>query len=141
MSRSSEWAEKLITRKTDAGLVQFFRYGVVGGVAFCADFSLLFALTHFLRIHYLISAMVGFLVGVWVNYLLSVRWVFARRQIASRVGEFGLFALIGVVGLGLNELLMWLLTGVVGIHYLGSKIVTTAGVYLWNFFARKKLVF
>ena len=51
------------------------------------------------------------------------------------------FAAIGVVGLALNDALIWLFTDCIGTHYMFSKIVAAAMVYLWNFFARKYLVF
>jgi putative flippase GtrA len=55
----------------------------------------------------------------------------------NRLLEFLLFTLIGFVGLGLNELFLWILTDLLLIYYLLSKIITAIIVYLWNFFARK----
>jgi putative flippase GtrA len=121
--------------------LQFFRYTVVGGVALTADFSTLFLLTRFAGIHYLASAAVAFLVGLTGNYALSSVWVFARHTLQNRAAEFGIFAAIGVVGLGLNELGMWLLAGVVGLYYLWAKLITAAAVYFWNFGARKVALF
>ena len=51
------------------------------------------------------------------------------------------FALIGLIGLGLTELLMWLFAGRAGLHYLPSKLLTTALVFIWNFAAKKLLLF
>ena len=141
MRRSSGWLATLLFHKTNSGIVQFFRYGIVGGLAFCADFGTLYGLTDGAGVHYLLSAAAGFLVGLTLNYSLSVRWVFSQRKIANKAGEFALFAVIGIAGLGLNELIMWVLTDLMAVYYLGSKIVTTGVVYLWNFFARKLLVF
>ena len=59
----------------------------------------------------------------------------------NRAAEAGVFALIGISGLGLTELLMWLLAGKAGLHYLVSKIVTTVIVFFWNFAAKKILLF
>ena len=69
---------------------EFIRYAGVGGLAFIADFSLLALLT-FAGLHYLSAALLAFLLGSWVNYRLSVRWVFAYRAIEARGAEFGLF--------------------------------------------------
>ncbi len=125
----------------DAVFPQFCRYSVVGGIAFGCDFAVLFVLTHFLGVHYLVSACIGFLVGMTVNYALSTRWVFDRRSIQNKKVEFLVFALIGLAGLGMNELFMWLFTEIARLHYLGSKAVSTVFVYLWNFFARKYSLF
>jgi putative flippase GtrA len=131
----------LLIEPTDNTLIQFGRYTIVGGAAFAADFGTLFLLTHFGGIHYLVSAAVAFLIGLVVNYAISAAWVFAHRTVQNRTLEFGIFAAIGVVGLGLNELGMWVLSGHWGIHYLWAKIITAALVYVWNFGARKVALF
>jgi putative flippase GtrA len=61
---------------------EFLRYFLVGGFAFVCDTFTLFFLTHFLKVNYLVSAPVGFLVGTAVNYVLSRTWVFQRRTLA-----------------------------------------------------------
>jgi len=131
----------LLLDRASSGLVQFFRYGLVGGVAFLCDFSTLRIATHTFGLHYLLSAALGFFIGLLVNYGLSVRWVFDGSKISSPSVQFGVFALVGVLGLLINELVMWWLTGGVGLHYLVSKIVAAVLVYLWNFSARKVLIF
>jgi len=133
--------KKLLFGKTDNIIIQFFRYGFAGGVAFLVDFSLLYILTEFLHIHYLISAALSFIPGVTVNYYLSVLWVFNRRLLKKRSAEFVFFILIASGGLLLNEFFMWFFTEIVGCHYLLSKIISTGLGYLWNFFAKKYFLF
>lgn len=127
--------------KTNNTLLQLFRYTFVGGFAFLVDFGTLFFLTEISHVHYLVSAGIAFIFGLTINYFLSVLWVFSSRTIESRLLEFFLFALIGLVGLGLTELLLWILTDILLIYYLFSKIITTIIVYFWNFFVRKIMLF
>jgi putative flippase GtrA len=127
--------------ETNSTFLQLFRYTFVGGVAFIADFGTLYILTEYFKIHYLISAGISFILGLIINYFLSVKWVFNSRVLKNRMLEFLLFTLIGLIGLGLNELFLWILTDVLLIYYLLSKIFTTIIVYFWNFFARKFLLF
>jgi putative flippase GtrA len=131
----------LLTGKTESILVQLFRYTFVGGIAFLVDFGSLYALTEFFRIYYLVSAALAFLLGLTTNYTLSITWVFATRVVRSRWVEFGIFGGIGIVGLGLNEVLIWFFTEQIGLYYLWSKIIASIGVYFWNFFARKFTLF
>jgi putative flippase GtrA len=132
---------RVIIDPTDSLTVQFLRYTVVGGCAFLVDFSVLVLLTSFVGLHYLISAALAFLAGSVTNYALSTAWVFHQRTFSDRRLEFLLFAGIGLVGLGLNEALMWLLTDGVGLHYMLSKLGATFLVYFWNFLARKFCLF
>jgi putative flippase GtrA len=120
---------------------QLARYTVVGGCAFVIDISTLFVLTSWLGVHYLLAAAAGFCAGLLTNYALSIRWVFDRRRVRSAALEFQLFAGIGLIGLALNEVLMWAMADGVGIYYLNAKIAATVGVYFWNFAARKYVLF
>ena len=132
---------KLFYGSTDKLLVQFVRYFFVGGFAFVVDFGLLYILTEYAGLHYLLSATLSFIAGLLVNYIISCLWVFNGSKFKNRLVEFLFFAAIGVVGLALNDTLIWLFTDCIGTHYMFSKIVAAAMVYLWNFFARKYLVF
>lgn len=122
--------------------VQFLRYLTVGGVAFVADFSTLYALTEFANLHYLASATIGFLLGLLINYGLSVRWIFPVRTYRARARvEFILFAVVGIVGLALNNLCIFVLAEIVNLHYLHAKLIATSLVLLFNFGLRRRLLF
>ena len=131
----------LFRESTNRTLVQLFRYGFVGGVAFLIDYGTLFLLTEYVQIPYLISAAIAFIVGLIINYLLSVYWVFNKNRDNKPAREFLFFAAIGVVGLLFNELIMFAGTDLLHLHYMLSKIISTMIVFFWNFFARKILLF
>jgi putative flippase GtrA len=122
-------------------LQQFIRYVGVGGMAFAADFSLLYLLTDRAGLYYLLSATLAFCAGLLVNYLLCLAWVFDFRRMQSRLHEFSIFAAIGIAGLLLNTLLLWLLTDFAGLHYLLSKLFAAAFILFFNFSLRRWLLF
>ncbi len=133
--------KKLLKNKTNNTLIQLFRYTFVGGVAFIFDFGSLFILTEFFNIYYLVSATISFLLGIVVNYYLSIAWVFEKRSTDSKQLEFIIFASIGLIGLSLNIFFIWYFTEMVKMHYLISKMISTTLVYLWNFSIRKLVLF
>lgn len=133
--------KRLFRTSTDNTLIQLFRYTFVGGTAFLADFFTLYMLTEYAGVHYLVSAGIAFILGSIVNYLLSVIWVFNVRRFRSRTIEIIFFVSIGAIGLGLNELFIWFFTEIVMFFYLISKLISTAIVYFWNFFARKYFLY
>ncbi len=120
---------------------QLLRYGVVGGVAFVVDFGLLFVLTRFGGLNYLVSAAVGFCAGLIINYQLSIRWVFETRAVADQRREFAVFTAIGVGGVLVNELIMWFGVEVLVWYYLLVKLLATGVVFFFNFSLRKLLLF
>ena len=133
--------QKLLIDDTTDILIQLFRYTFVGGVAFLGDFAMLFIMTDYIHIHYLISAAIAFLFGLIINYFLSIKWIFSSSKLSSRHIEFIIYAFIGIIGLGINEILMWFFTDKIKLFYLLSKLGSTCIVYMWNFFARRFILF
>lgn len=131
----------LFKEKTDNTFIQFFRYCFVGGLAFLVDYGSLYLLSDKFGLHYLLSASIAFIAGLVVNYLISTYWVFSESKFQDKRKEFAIFAIIGLIGLGLTEGLMWLFTDLAGLHYMLSKLITAALVLLWNFIARKLILF
>ena len=136
-----DFIKKLTTDRSNNGFIQFIRYGFVSVVALAVDFGGMVLLVELLSMHYLIAATISFTAGLVVNYLLSRAWVFTDRKYESRVKEFIVFTGIGIVGLLLNNSIMWLAVEKIGIYYIFSKIIATILVFFWNFGLRKMLVF
>lgn len=120
---------------------QFAQYVIVGGLAFCIDFGTLFLLAKHGGLHYLTAATAGFLLGLAANYLLCIAWIFDQRTLSNRSHEFAIFAAIGIVGLGLNNLLIYGFTEWAGLHYLHSKLIAAALILIFNFGLRKSILF
>lgn len=125
-------------------LGQFLRYLVTGGLAFVVDFGLFALCLYVFGWHYLLANLVGLVAGLVLNYAMSIVWVFTacKRTLKKRkVAEFSLFAVVGIAGVGLNQLLMYLMVDGVGVNEMVSKMVAAAMVLMWNFGARKLLLF
>lgn len=122
------------------GVKQFFRFGIVGGLAFVVDYGLLIILTELFGINYLISATLAFIAAVIFNYLVSMSYVFTHKQDMSRQREFIIFVILSVIGLLINNATMYAGVEFFGIHYLITKIFATVIVAIWNFFSRKVLL-
>ena len=133
--------KKILFGKTTNLFIQFFRYTLVGGLAFVVDLVLLFVLTEYAHWHYLVSATLSFLAGLLVNYILSTQWIFRSSKIKNKKIEFILFGLIGVIGLGLNNVLLYFFTDLIGLYYMLSKLINAVLVYAWNFLGRSYFLF
>lgn len=127
---------------------EFMRYVVVGGIAFLADFGTLVLVREmFLRDAWhgvYVATVFGFVVGLVVNYYLSLLFVFTQARDRGKGrswGAFLVFGVIGLLGLGWTELGMWLGVEVLSCHYMIVKVFVTGAVLLWNYLGRKLLIF
>ena len=104
------------------------KFGFVGFLCFFIDWGIMVFLTEVFGINPLISSTISFTVSVTVNYILSVTFVFETDKNANKGSQFVIFVLLSIVGLGVNELCMWLGTDLLGIHYMITKVGATAVV-------------
>ncbi len=126
---------------------ELLRYVVVGGIAFLVDAGVL----HLIMISFpdwkytlYIAVTIGFLCGLIVSFILSLKFVFKNAKEKTenkKVQTFIIFAIIGVIGLALTELGMHVGVVVLGYHHLLVKIVVAGLVMLWNYIARKIIIF
>ena len=120
--------------------IQAFRGLVVGGIAFIADAGLLWIVS-LTGLHYLICSVFGFLLGIYVNYALSVRFVFKEKASIGKTGEIAIYVILGVIGLGLTAAFMWFFTEIIGFFFMISKCITALLVFAWNFTSRKVILY
>ena len=118
-------------------VAQIMKFGVVGVIAFFIDFGVMVFLTEVFGMNPVASATISFTVSVVFNYLASMRYVFQHREGMSRTREFVIFVVLSVIGLAINDALMWAGTELAAFDYRLVKIVATAVVMVWNFVTRK----
>ena len=133
--------QRWLKQTSDETLVQVFRFTVVGILAFAIDFACLTYAVTVLQWNYLVSAAVAYLIGLSINYLLCVSWVFAARRFPNRSVEYMLFTVIGITGLGITEVILWAGTDLCSLDYRLSKLFSLVIVAGWNFVARKSILF
>jgi putative flippase GtrA len=117
------------------------RYALASGCALLVDVGLLALLVQVLAWWYLAAATVSFTVGAFVAYFISVKLVFTDRRLRDRRAEFLSFMVIGAVGLGINAGVIFSLVKYFGVNYLAAKGAAAGFTFLFNFVARRQLLF
>lgn len=121
-------------------LREFLLYLIVSGAALGVD-TAVFNLSLRAGLALAWAAALGFSLGLALVYVASSLHIFKAHRLADRRIEFVLFALIGMAGLALTELLLWLLVGPLQLAPLAAKFATAGAVFLFNFSLRKALLF
>lgn len=133
--------KELIIGKSDKTGVHLARAMASSAIGFAADFGLMVLLVEAAGMHYIAAATIGFTVGTTITYMMSILWIFPRRNMSKKSAEYGVFIGVGVVGVLLNDGLLWFFTDVIEIYYMISRIISGSLVFFWNFYARKRLLF
>lgn len=121
---------------------EFFRYFVVSAAALLADFIVFSFGIRLLNIPWPLSATCGFIIGVLVAYFLSVRFVFSRRKLrAAPLRELLVFSAVGLAGLALTQITLWIGIELLQFNPEFSKICAAGFTFVFNFLVRKFILF
>lgn len=130
-------AEKKNKNEKKSLAQQLIRFGFVGIAATLIDYGIMVLLTELFGVNYLISSMISFCVSVVFNYIMSITWVFNVTGERKKAQDMTVFLVLSVIGLGINQLIMWIAVDKLHIFYMISKIGATAVVMVYNFITRK----
>ena len=126
-----------LSEKIENLFIQIFKFGIVGVVATIIDFAFLYLFKEFCNFPIIVSNTLSFCISVVYNYWASVKWVFNVNEEKSKKKNFIVFIIFSVIGLLLNDLIMWITTDKLNIYYMVSKLIATLIVMVFNFITRK----
>ena len=119
---------------------KIIKFSVVGGIATIIDFAFLYIFKEFLNIDVIIANTLSFIISVTYNYIASITWVFDVNKKKNKNVQFVLFIVFSVVGLIINNIILYILTDKLSIYYIISKVIATFIVMMFNFITRKKFL-
>lgn len=113
------------------------KFGIVGVIATVIDFGIMNILHYGLGVDVVIANTAGFVVSVVFNYLASMKYVFEHKEDMSRQREFVIFLILSIIGLLLNDGIVYALNSGLAFEANIAKICATAIVMAYNFVTRK----
>lgn len=121
---------------------ELLRYLAASAIALAVDVLSFSALLRLVGLPWMLAATLAFITGVLVAYHLSIRFVFRERLLAHAPRhEFAAFATIGIVGLGVTQVVLWLGIEHYHAHPEMTKLVAAGITFLCNFAMRKLMLF
>lgn len=136
------WVDRLLKWAFDfLPMRQVVRYCISGTISTIADFFVTVALKEWLDVIPRIAAVCGFLVSIIISYTFATLWIFDQHRFDRRIYEILGYLFVTMVGAGLTWSIMYLGVNLIGIHYIIVKVFAVGVVTIWNFCAKKILVF
>jgi len=120
---------------------ELLRYTVASGAALAVDTGLLVFLVSYAEVPYLAASAFSFVVGGVLLYFICVKLVFRHRSVSNPALELPLFVALGLVGLAVNCLVMYVAVNQLEGSYLAAKCVAACCTFSVNFVLRRTAMF
>ncbi len=118
----------------------FYYYLLIAGFCRLIDLGVLYALTDWAGLFYLLSAILSFVLVQSLNYYLNKRFTFGDKS-RKIVKQLATFMLVNAIGFGVSLGLLALLVEVFGWWYLLARMVGMVIAINSNYFMHKRYTF
>ena len=129
-----------VNKKQRELLEQILSFVVVGVIATLIDWVIYFICCNYIKIDPLISNIISFSVSVVYNFWASCKYVFNVNKEKDRKKQFVVFIVFALIGLLLNELILYVFIKLLSWNFMLVQVMGTAIVMVFNFVTRKKFL-
>jgi putative flippase GtrA len=117
--------------------LEFIKFAIVGVVNTIIHMTILYILTEYFGVYYILASLIGFLVAVTNSFILNTIWTF-NKDIREKAGvRYSKFFITSIIAAGVNMGLLYLITEYFGIWYMLSQIIATGISLILNFIGNK----
>lgn len=114
-------------------------YGIIGGCCAALDFGIYTALCHFEIMPYLWANVISIHCGIFCSFFLNRSVNFKVKDKATL--RFLSFYAVGLTGLGISELMLYMMVTMAGWNELICKLISIVVVALVQFILNKYITF
>lgn len=113
-------------------IFKLIRFCVVGFSGIFVDFGTTWLLKEKVKANKYLANSTGFILAATSNYFLNRIWTFHSHN-QQIVTEYFSFISISLIGLGINNLIIYILTEKFHLNFYLSKLFAIGVVTIWNF--------
>ena len=118
----------------------FYYYFFIAGFCSLVDLGLLYALTEWAGLFYLLSATLSFIVAQSLNYYLNRTFNF-RNKSKKIARQLTMFISVNAIGLGVGLGILTFLVEIFGVWYIIARIISMLIAFTFNYSMHKKYTF
>ena len=119
---------------------KLLKFGCVGLSGIFVNTGILYILTEYAGLFYMVSSLFAIEASIITNFLLNDCWTF-NDKINSRIAEkwkrFVSFEVISVLGVAINMGVLYTLTEFAGLWYILSNVIGIFVAFVWNFYVNR----
>lgn len=121
-------------------ILKFLKFCIVGFSGMVVDFGFTWLCKEKFKWNKYVSNSIGFVLAATNNYIWNRWWTFQSDN-ANIPIEYGKFLVISVLGLGLNNLVVYLLHEKLKLNFYLAKLIAIGVVTIWNFVMNYRFTF
>lgn len=125
---------------TTSFILKFLKFAAVGFSGLLVDYAFTYIFKEWLKVQKYVANSIGFTIAASSNYFLNRVWTFESDN-PDIAMEYSEFLIISIIGLGLNNLILWLIVKRFKINFYLAKFFAIIVVTLWNFLANFFITF
>ena len=115
------------------------KFFIVGAISTVVDF-VIYSFLVYSGVAYYIAIVIGYMVGLVVNFYLARSKVFTKSRFEKIHHEFLAVFAVSIAAVGLNILIVWLLSKI-EVDYYSGRAVALVVVFFFNYYARKGFIY
>ena len=129
---------KLISRLLSKPFIkQLIKFACVGAIGTIVNLSILYILTEFFFIYYIISEIFAFIASTINNYILDKFWTFKEKLYEKLIKKYIKFIIISLCALILNITILFILVEYFLIWYIIAELFAICGAFTINFMGNR----
>ena len=116
---------------------EFIKFSLVGSFGVIVNLLVLYFLTEFVGVYYLLSAILAFVLAATSNFIGNKLWTFNEHFNENLPRKYARFFLVSLFSLLINLMILYLLTEFFHVYYLVSQVLAIGCAFIFNFIGNK----
>ena len=118
---------------------EIIKFCLGGGVAVVVGYIILYALTEYVMLWYVLSSVIAYLTSNTINFIIQKFWVFGNVNQKAIQKQYSLYMILTVLYFLINTVMIYVLTEYCHIYYILSQIILTVVISIASYFTTKKI--
>lgn len=116
---------------------EFIKFAIVGVVNTAINLSVLYVLTEFFGLWYILSSLLAFLVAVTNSFIMNTLWTFKSNIKHKTATKYTKFFIVSAITALFNIFFLYVFTEFFGLWYMLSQLIAIALTLMMNFIGNK----